>query len=303
MDTNSSQSQTRDLDWIENGKLRLGVSRKGAEMLSLQARDRSGTWHGFLFRDGDSTQPSQGWANHATVMGYYLHRLLGESTHYRGRIIRGGNHGFLRNLEMRPPERSPHRLAYLVTPEDIPPDAYPLRVSMELSYTLTEESLEVEFLFTNHEEHDTAHVSFGLHPGFAVDSPLTCDVTFPPGRYVRHWAPGNFLDGRTEVLDFEGGSMPLDRQDLPGSYLLELRGVPNPIFSISDGGRTVELDFRGVPYLTVWSDLGGFLCLEPCWGLPDSKPQKPFEQKTGIQTIAPSAQLHASFKITPGFIP
>ena len=290
--------KTQDLDWIENDRLRIGVSRAGAELVSLQARDNKGQWQGFLYRDSEISPPSEGWGNHATVMGYFLHRLLGERSEYKGKVIRGGNHGFIRHLSFPAPEASANRLVYSVSPEDIPREAYPLRVSLELSYTISEGTLEVGFLFSNQEE-ETAHLSFGLHPGFAVKSPLTCSIHFPPGRYIRHRAPGNFLDGNKDIIDFEGGEMPFPREKLPDSYLLELGGVPEPLFTLRDSGRTIDLDFRGVPYMTVWSDLGHFLCLEPCWGLPDSNPQKPFEEKVGIQTLQPNGRLHASFRITP----
>jgi galactose mutarotase-like enzyme len=80
----------------ENG-LRLIVSRLGAEMVSLARRDADGKWIGFLYRDNDITAPAKGWANHATVMGYYLHRLKGERSLYRGKEIKGGTHSFLRH--------------------------------------------------------------------------------------------------------------------------------------------------------------------------------------------------------------
>ncbi|PYL56503.1 MAG: hypothetical protein DMF31_12390, partial [Verrucomicrobia bacterium] len=58
----------------ENG-LRIVVSRLGAELISLARVNEEGEWSGFLYRDNDLSAPPQGWANHATVMGYYLHRL------------------------------------------------------------------------------------------------------------------------------------------------------------------------------------------------------------------------------------
>src|SRR5439155_927874 len=80
----------------ENG-LRIIVSRLGAELVSLARVNEAGEWTGFLYRDNDLSVPSQGWANHATVMGYYLHRLKDGRSLYRGREIKGGNHGFLRS--------------------------------------------------------------------------------------------------------------------------------------------------------------------------------------------------------------
>jgi hypothetical protein len=58
----------------ENG-LRVVVSRLGAELISLARMNEDGEWIGFLYRDREISPPAQGWANHATVMGYYLHRL------------------------------------------------------------------------------------------------------------------------------------------------------------------------------------------------------------------------------------
>ena len=66
------KSGDRDLDVLtdeENG-LRIIVSRLGAELVSLARINEAGRWTGFLYRDNDLSTPSQGWANHATVMGY-----------------------------------------------------------------------------------------------------------------------------------------------------------------------------------------------------------------------------------------
>lgn len=72
----------------ENG-LRIIVSRLGAELISIARVNEAGEWTGFLYRDNDLSTPAQGWANHATVMGYYLHRLKNGRSFYRGREIKG----------------------------------------------------------------------------------------------------------------------------------------------------------------------------------------------------------------------
>ncbi|HRJ73180.1 MAG TPA: hypothetical protein PLS03_13235, partial [Terrimicrobiaceae bacterium] len=80
-------------DVFASGDLRIMVNRTGAEMVSLARQTRDGQWRGFLYRDGQTAPPATGWANHATVMGYFLHRLWNEQSVYCGRVIRGGNHG------------------------------------------------------------------------------------------------------------------------------------------------------------------------------------------------------------------
>jgi len=288
----------------EGSGLSLLVSRIGAEMVGLRRRGRPG-WVGFLHRDGETGKPAGGWANHATVMGYFVHRLWQQRSVYRGREIRGGTHGFIRHFVFDAPKVSDDAssITYTVSPDRIPPDAYPLRVGLELTYSLAGGRLTVTFRFLNGEA-NPAHLGFGLHPGFAVSSLDTFRLHLPAGDYVRYFAPDNFLDGRTEVIPFAGGEMPFDRQKLEGSYLLGLENIAQREFVLEDppSGRVVRLDFSGVPYMTLWSNAPTFICIEPCWGLPDSCPQLPFEQKVGIQTVPAGGELSASFSITPDFL-
>ncbi len=288
----------------ENG-LRIVVSRLGAELISLARVNEEGGWTGFLYRDNDLSAPPQGWANHATVMGYYLHRLKDGRSLYRGREIKGGNHGFLRSKtwHFAPPslEGSGASLRYSITPNDFSADEYPLKVSVNLTYRIDANKVGMLFEFRNAEPKLDAHVSFGLHPGFAATSFETFRLQMPRGLYRRHFSPGNYLSGQTRDIEFAGGEMPFSKSELPGSVILELLDVPRRQFSYVDppSGRWVMVDLSGVPYLTLWSDGGPFLCIEPCWGLTDHHQQRPFENKEGIQIIAPGGELHASFSMAP----
>ena len=294
----------------ENG-IRLIVSRLGAELISVARRDRSGDWVGFLHRDNDLGAPEKGWANHATVMGYFLHRLKNEHSLYRGHEIRGKTHSFLRSKLWHwvVSDRgvaagvSPagNELIYRITPDDFSATEYPLKVSLDLTYRIEHGGVAVSFCFQNDEPELTAHVGFGLHPGFAATSFDSFQFQMPPGLYRRHFSPGNYLSGETEDIQFPGGEMPFERAKLPGSFILEFVDVPDRIFTFSDppSGRTVSLDFTGVPYFTLWSDGGAFLCVEPCWGLTDHHDQRAFEDKEGIQKIPAGEQLAASFSFAP----
>jgi galactose mutarotase-like enzyme len=288
----------------ENG-LRIVVSRLGAELISLARVNEEGDWTGFLYRDNNISTPSQGWANHATVMGYYLHRLKDGHSLYRGREIKGGNHGFLRSKTWHFAGTSFHgsgaSLEYRITPNDFSAEEYPVKVSVNLTYEIEANKVVVLFEFRNEEAELDAHVSFGLHPGFAATSFETFHLQMPRGLYRRHFSPENYLSGQTRDIEFAGGEMPFSKTELPGSIILELVDVPRRQFSYVDppSGRWVTLDLTGVPYLTLWSDSGPFLCVEPCWGLTDHHEQRVFENKEGIQIIAPGAILRAQLSMTP----
>ena len=286
----------------ENG-LRIIVSRLGAELISIARVNEAGEWTGFLYRDNDLSTPAQGWANHATVMGYYLHRLKNGRSFYRGREIKGGNHGFLRSKTWHFGETSETEasLEYHITPDDFSAEEYPLKVSVFLTYRIDANKVGVLFEFRNEEPELTAHVSFGLHPGFGATSFESFHLQMPRGLYRRHFSPGNYLSGETRDIEVASGEMPFSKTELPGSIILELLDVPRRQFSYVDppSGRWVTLDLTSVPYLTLWSDGGPFLCVEPCWGLTDHHQQRAFENKEGIQTIAPGGVLRASFSMAP----
>ncbi|HEY2615601.1 MAG TPA: hypothetical protein VGI42_07805 [Chthoniobacterales bacterium] len=286
----------------EANGLRLIVSRLGAELISVARQDASGRWIGFLNRDNEIDPPAKGWANHATVMGYYLHRIKNERTLYRGQEIRGGTHSFLRGkIWGRVESARDNELTYRITPDDFSATEYPLKVSLDLFYRIESGRVVVTFRFKNDEPELTAHVGFGLHPGFAATSFESFRFEMPAGVYRRHFSPGNYLIGETEDIRFAGGEMPFERAMLPGSYILEFIDVPDRRFTFSDplSGRVVNIDLTSVPYLTLWSDGGPFLCVEPCWGLTDHHEQRAFEDKEGIQKIPAGEKLLASFSFAP----
>jgi galactose mutarotase-like enzyme len=295
-----------DLLTDETEGLSIAVSRLGAELVSLNRRDKSGASLGFLYRDNDLSAPASGWANHATVMGYFLHRLKDGRSSYRGREIAGGTHSFLRTKIWRKVEETTGgTLGYQIEPGDYTTTEYPLKVSLRLTYRLDAGSVITTFDFCNHEQELAAHLEFGLHPGFAATSFETFQLRMPAGRYRRYFSPENYLSGETEEFDFAGGDMPFAREQLPGSYILEFVDVPDRRFIYSDvsSGREVTLDLREAPYVTLWSDGGPFLCVEPCWGLTDRHNQRPFEAKDGIQIIPPRGKLRASFSMIPRVLP
>src|SRR5438445_2343108 len=134
------ENQHLDVRTDDETGMRIVVSRLGAELVSLARVHETGEWTGFLYRDNNLSAPSQGWANHATVMGYYLHRLKDGRSLYRGREIKGGNHGFLRSKTWHfagsSLQGSGASLAYRITPNDFSADEYPLKVSVPVPYRI-----------------------------------------------------------------------------------------------------------------------------------------------------------------------
>ncbi len=274
--------------------MRIATDNLGAELISVALQKDDGTWTTYLYRDGLVAAPAEGWKGHATVMGYYIHRLLDQRTFYEGDEIRGGNHSFLRTKEFADPTVIDNAgLTYRLPATQIQPVEYPRKVSFQLDYLLEDNTLVVAFHFANEEASRQAHISFGLHPGFAVSSLDNARIILPRGTYRRYLAPGNFLSGETVEFEADGGPAPFRPFDLPDSFLLEAVDVVHHVVRLQDFGwqRQVEIDLSEAPFFTIWSDLHPFMCIEPCWGLPDHREQEPFEKKVGIQVIPPGETL------------
>ena len=90
----------------------------------------------------------------------------------------------------------------------------------------------------------TAHVGFGLHPGFGATSFDSFRFEMPAGLYRRHFSPNNYLSGETEEIQFAGGEMPFPKEKLPGSYILELVDVPDRTFTYFDPPTGRESSLR-----------------------------------------------------------
>ena len=301
------ESVAGPLDQItdETTGLRLIICRIGAEPVSLALRNGKGAWEGFLWRDGQVEKPASGWGNHATVMGYFVHRLWKQESVYEGQPIKGGNHGFVRSHTFPQPEvdLATGTMTYHVDPAEIPSDAYPYKVAMRLIYGISQGSMQMRFEFENREVHPVV-LSFGWHPGFDVGSLESARVLLPAGNYRREMAPGDFLDGTVQEIPFAGGEMPFTKKDLPSSFLLDLEEVSDRRFILEAPalGHRIACDYSEAPYLTLWSNGDPFVCIEPCWGLPDHNPPVPFEQKKGIQHIAAGSTISASLAVIPSFL-
>lgn len=117
-------------------------------------------------------------------------------------------------------------------------------------------------------------------------------------------APGNFLSGEEIEFHHPGGARSFPAEELEGSFLLEPREIKSRLITLQDpiNGHRVALDLGSAPYLTIWSSESDFICVEPCWGLPDHHEQRPFEQKLGIQEIPAGGTLKASCSIEPDFL-
>ena len=115
---------------------------------------RAGNGSAFCIATTISPRRRKGWANHATVMGYFLHRIKNERSLYRGRKFAAERTVFcaaklFTDVSADLGDGEDASLTYRITPNEIAPTEYPLKVSLALTYTLRGERAGRRFPFQN----------------------------------------------------------------------------------------------------------------------------------------------------------
>jgi len=110
--------------------------------------------------------------------------------------------------------------------------------------------VSVLFEFRNEEPELTAHVAFGLHPGFGAASFESFRLQMPPSCYRRYFlAPAIVSLAKCGTSIFPVGKCRFPEMNLPGSCILEFVDVPAREFCYVDppSGCWVIVDLNGVP--------------------------------------------------------
>ncbi len=268
---------------IENDLLRVKISSVGAEMQSIRRLD-DGTE--YLWQ-GDAAY----WARRASNLFPVCGRLTGGHYIYNGKKYEMGSHGFARGMEWDVINQKTDALTLQLKPTEETLAQYPFRFVLEMTYTLTEESLAVTTIVRN-EDDVVMPFAVGGHPGFNV--PLTDGEVFENYSLIfDEPCQPEWLDTTPDTCAFTGKikELPLEEnQRLPLRHSLFdgdamfLRNTARGVTLVSDSSnRQVHVEFPDSPYLGIWhtpSTEAPFVCIEP-WvaspspvGLPEDIMQK-----------------------------
>lgn len=147
---------------------------------------------------------------------------------------------------------------------------------------------------------------FRLEVGYALEGRTVCvawDVKNEDAKNMK-LAPGVFFAHEREA-SFTGDKLPLSDAFFAGGVRAydDLKSDTVTIRS-TKSEKTLTISAPGFPYWGFWMpEKGGapFLCLEPWYGHADvAGSDGAFEDKEGVQKLAPSATFHAEYTISIG---
>lgn len=288
------------MEFIENDTLKVGVRLTGGTMGSVYDK-RAGEellWQG----------EERSWTSRDVVIFPFVARLKDKKYTVGGKEYSMESHGLTRTARFEICERKTDEITIGFDSDDETLRHYPFPFRFRLTYRLTGGTLSVTFRVENPA---AAPMYFGLgaHPAYKVDG------TELPGRLD---TSGNFL-----VFD---GPQTLRRYDLSeeGTFITKLtdfgtheriefdkacmKRYKTFIFEGNCGGavtllrrngRRIRFELGDVPVTAFWSHetYGGYVCVEPWFGLPDFEPPvRELKDKTAINTLAGGEKFEYTYK-------
>lgn len=253
--------------WIENEKIKAGISSRGAQLHSLQgAEGREYLWQG----------DKETWEDHAPILFPYVGRMYDQKYTYRGREYSMGIHGFAAEQEFRCHRiRKDYLLCCLEDSEETR-GMYPFAFRFEVHYELLENKILIYFNVRNKEE-KKMYFGLGGHPGFRV--PLREQERFED--YFLQLPQGaapekvgitcaGFLSGGPKKLELDQANRLRLRHSLfdEDAVVLQKTGGQAALWGPKGAVLTVRYS---LPYLGLWHwprTEVPYLCIEPWSSLP-----------------------------------
>jgi len=282
---------------LQNDLLSISVTPKGAELASVKQLS-DGTE--FMWQADPAF-----WKRHAPVLFPIVGRLKGDSFVYEGKSYTMTQHGFARDREFVLVESGPDFLHFTLLADDATKEKYPFEFALHLRYTLTGNSLRIDYKVENKGE-TAMPFSVGAHPAFncpiqAGEGLRDYEVVFEQEEEAaRHLIEGGLFTGETSPMLGNADRIQLVEGifDLDAIVLHDLKSEWVALRS-KTSGREVRMSLQGWPYLGIWAKPGApFVCLEPWQGLADyTTATGDLMEKVGIQVLMPGQTHEAGYTV------
>ena len=286
---------------LENDQLRVKVSSVGAELQSIRRID-DGTE--YLWQ-GDATY----WARRASNLFPVCGRLWDNQYIYRSKTYPMGSHGFARGKEWSVLHQTGNALTLQLTPDEETLAAYPFRFTLQMTYTLTEESLAVTTIVHNEDDKEMPF-AVGGHPGFNVpltegsvyeDYKLVFDEPCQPLKFICD-ANCFYLDKMTLFPLKENRVLPLQHSLFDDDAIFLEKATRGVTLCSDKSAHSVHLAFPDSPYLGIWhtpKSEAPFVCIEPWVAAPSrAGAVANLEDRSDMIQLEPSGVYRNTYTIT-----
>jgi len=288
---------------IENEKIRVCVTEKGAEMTSLVLKE---TGVEYLWQ-ADPTY----WSGHAYNLFPICGRLWDGKYTYNGETYEMNLHGFARKSNYTMVDRTETSLTFRLTDNEVIYAQYPFHFELLLTYTLDGASVVTTFRVENRDEKELIY-AVGGHPGFNVplaegenfdDYTLTFSESCQP-RQLCFSAACYFTPETKPFALSDGRSFALAHSLFDNDAVFMTDVAPEVTLKSNTSGRFVKVTYPDMKYVGFWhkpQTEAPYVCIEPWTSIPaDDGQVDDLTTKRDMFRLASGGVGEHSFTITIG---
>ena len=258
---------------IQNNKLKISVKNTGAELCGISSV-KNGTefmWH---------ANPDV-WGSYAPNLFPIIGALKDDTYSFENIEYKLPKHGFVRhNEEIILEKQSKNSLTFKLVSNNELLKIYPFKFEFYITYTLTENTLEVKHTIKNTDK-KTMHFSVGGHPAFKCpvfenekyeDYALEFEHLENSKTHLINMDNG-LISSNTETVFNKSNKLPLTH-DLFNKDALIFKDLKSKKVTLKSAnhGDILTVNYPDFDYLGIWAKpTGDYVCIEPWLGIADNE--------------------------------
>lgn len=276
---------------ISNENLTASINSQGAELNSLKdASGREYIWEG----------NPEFWGKHSPVLFPIVGTLKNNRYLLNGKEYHMTRHGFARDNEFIVKTEDEKSVTFSLVANEKTREAYPFDFDLEIKYTLSSNSLKIDYTVINH-GNETMPFSLGAHPAFALPGNFgSYSIKFEKDEELLSTQLENdLLSDKSIKLPVEDAILPLSYELFRRDALILKEHNSNHLDILENNIPLLRVLYRDFPHLGIWTRQNApFICIEPWQGYSDTLTTTgKLEEKEGMLSLKPKEHYKAGFAI------
>jgi galactose mutarotase-like enzyme len=275
---------------IKNNNITAIITTKGAELVSLKAKDREYIWEG---------NPAF-WGKHSPVLFPIVGTLKNNEFQYSEENYSLSRHGFARDMDFKIKEQSESRVVFSLEGSESTFKSYPFIFELQLIYLLEGNRLTIQYEVFNKDNKELPF-SIGAHPAFVLPENFeSYSLSFEDDKTLTYFLLENdLLSDKNEMINLEEHGMPLDYKLFERDALV-FKQINSKSITINENSKPIlKIDFKDFPNLGIWTKpKAPFICIEPWFGYSDTNNNSGnILEKEGIVILGTDKVFKCEFSI------
>jgi galactose mutarotase-like enzyme len=281
---------------IENEFLKVSAKDSGAELISIKNKKNNVE---YLWQ-GDP----KFWGRRAPVLFPIVGKVKGNQYRAEGKSYELPQHGFARDSYFEISDKKESSITFSLKSSPDTLKVYPYQFELHITYKLIKNKVEISYEVKNT---DTKKIwfSIGAHPAFncplepeakLTDYYLEFEKEEQADKYLLE---DGLLNGKKEKMLNNEKKIQLT-EELFKSDALIFKNLKSSSVSLksSTGAASLIFNFKGFPFLGIWSKPGPFVCIEPWYGHADMVDfSGELKDKEGIQSLEKGSSFNCIYSM------